>query len=66
MKNELDCRRKEHKGGLRCEARKLHNRVCKGKDSEVAGVMKNVVSLASPQLAFGADIGKFVYKKSFC
>ncbi len=69
MKNKLDCRRKENRNSLKCGVKKIHNNVCKSRSSEGGTITKGIISLASPQIALAVvatDIGKFVYKKSFC
>jgi hypothetical protein len=69
MKNKIDCRKKKYKNLAKCRFKRMHNKVCKSRSSEVGTVAKAVFSVTSPQAAVAVaatDIGKFVYKKSFC
>lgn len=69
MNKSIDCRKREHRNGLKCELKGIHNKLCKNRSSEFGNATKTILSLTSPKIAATiaiADISKATYKELFC
>ena len=65
----MDCKKKENKNSFCCNLKKIHNKVCKNKETDFSKITKGIFSLTSLDAGITIttyELAKVGYKKAFC